>query len=91
LKGEPRPINSELIRAENLLATGYVGAVIIFEDLTPLELIKHLKPNYIVKGAEYANKDFPEKKFIEEYGGIIKYVSEIPGFSTTSVIDKFLK
>ncbi len=90
LKGESRPIIDEKIRAQNLLATGYVDLVLIFDEDTPLEVIKVLKPLKIVTGSEYRNLSFPERDYVEQYGGVFHFIEKVEGFSTTSMVGNLL-
>lgn len=95
-KGSERPINQEQSRALVLAALGFVDIVIPFEEDTPLELIKLLKPDLLVKGADYDpfEQDPSSKKYIvgsdvvKSYGGEVAVISLVEGFSTTALIHK---
>ncbi len=95
-KGPERPINNEANRAFMLAALGAVDALVIFDEDTPLDLISALKPNLLVKGADYdENEADPKaktyvvgKKEVEAYGGNVKTISFIEGHSTTAIIKK---
>ncbi|NLO17579.1 MAG: D-glycero-beta-D-manno-heptose-7-phosphate kinase [Arcobacter butzleri] len=84
LKGEDRPINSEEDRAFVLAALESVDYVVIFEEDTPYELIKALKPHILVKGADYKGKDVVGADLVEE----LKLIEFIDGKSTTNTIAK---
>lgn len=84
LKGEDRPINSEEDRAFVLAALESVDYVVIFEEDTPYELIKALKPHILVKGADYKGKDVVGADLVEE----LKLIEFINGKSTTNTIAK---
>jgi len=90
-KGNSRPINLENDRKEMLLSLESVDTVIIFDDKTPCELIKRIKPNVIVKGGDYDPNDFtsmPEAKIVKEYGGEVFIYPLVENKSTTNVIEK---
>lgn len=88
LKGKNRPIFSQDIRAEILSALEFVDFVVIFNDDTPEKIIKTLKPDIHVKGGDYEINELPEAKLVKNYGGKVKIVKFIPGFSTTGIIKK---
>lgn len=84
LKGEPRPVNKEEDRAKMLAALECVDFVVIFDDDTPHELIKALKPDILVKGADYMGK----KVVGSEFAKITKLIDFVEGKSTTNLINK---
>lgn len=88
LKGPDRPINSELERAEMLCALGCVDYVVIFEEDTPLELIKKIQPDILVKGGDYSNKYVIGTNEVEERGGRLVLIPFVEGKSTTNIIKK---
>ena len=88
LKGSERPINNENERAEMLVALGFVDYVMIFDEDTPLELIKTIRPDVIVKGGDYTPDNVVGKKEVEENGGKLVIIPFIEGKSTTNIIDK---
>ena len=87
LKGEDRPIQNEVERKNALLNTRYVNEVYIFDDDTPLELIKLIKPDILVKGGDYTPNEIVGYEEVTSSGGEIKIVPLTPGFSTTSIIE----
>ena len=87
LKGEDRPMQNEVERKNALLNTGYVNEVNIFDDDTPLELIKLIKPDILVKGGDYTPNEVVGYEEVTNSGGEIKIVPLTPGFSTTSTIE----
>lgn len=95
-KGEERPINPESSRALILASLGFVDGVVFFDDDTPVSVIEFLKPDVLVKGADYnaAETDPSSKKYIVgretilANGGEVKTVSLVEGFSTTSIVKK---
>jgi len=86
LKGKGRPINTEQDRRHMLLNLRSVSEVVIFEEDTPLELIKHLKPDLIVKGGDYSADKVVGSELAE-----IRTFKFIEGYSSTSVINKISK
>ena len=89
LKGENRPINDEQSRALLLASLSMVDAVVIFEADTPLELIKSVMPDVLVKGGDYKIEDIAGAKEVIAAGGKVIINPIVEGFSTTSIIDKF--
>lgn len=95
-KGDDRPVNSEDARAFVLSALGFVDMVILFDTDTPLEIIEALKPNVLVKGADYdPNETDPTSKkyivgsdIVNQYGGKVEAISLVDGFSTTGIINR---
>lgn len=90
LKGEERPINSELDRAEMLSSLLIVDAVVIFDEDTPLELIQCVKPDVLVKGGDYTVEQIVGAKEVQNAGGKVIINPIVNGYSTTSFIDKIL-
>ena len=91
LKGESRPINNENDRAYQLANLLSVDAVCFFEEDTPIELIKIIKPDVLVKGGDYDANKLSGGEFIKSYGGEIAILPFIDGYSTTSIINKLKK
>jgi len=93
LKGNQRPIISEIERSDLLSALECVDYVTIFHEKDPCKVISELEPDIHVKGGDYNPKDYttmPEAKIINEYGGEIKIVKIINGKSTTGIIERVL-
>lgn len=88
LKGDSRPINNELARAEVLAALGCVGSVVIFGEETPLELINTLRPDVLVKGGDYKPHEVVGRDEVESWGGKLVLVDVVAGHSTTSMIER---
>lgn len=86
LKGNDRPINPAEGRAEVLAALEAVDLVVVFEEDTPLELIKLVRPNVLVKGADYAREDVVGHDVVEAAGGQVILVDLVPGHSTTNIV-----
>ena len=88
LKGDSRPVNSETSRALVLASLIMVDAVIIFEEDTPLELIKLIMPHVMVKGGDYTVEKIVGAKEILENTGEVKIIPIEKGFSTTLIVEK---
>ena len=87
LKGENRPLIPEDERAEMLAGLECVDYVVIFPELTPIELLSELKPNIHVKGGDYKLEQLVERKVVEANGGKVIVGLNVPGKSTTNLID----
>ncbi len=88
LKGESRPVNKENSRALLLAALVMTDGVIIFEEDTPLHLIKAIMPDVLVKGGDYTLEQIVGAKEVMENGGQVKIIPILEGFSTTGIIKK---
>ena len=88
LKGDTRPLNNEYSRALLLASLVMVDAVIVFEEDTPLELIKTIMPHVMVKGGDYTMEEIVGAKETLDNGGKVKIIPIEKGFSTTSIIEK---
>lgn len=88
LKGPQRPLNSELDRARVLGALQCVSAVCLFSDDTPIELIRAVRPDTLVKGADYTKDRVVGAELVESYGGRVALVDLVKDRSTTATIDK---
>lgn len=88
LKGESRPINSELDRAEVLAGLEAVDYIILFDEISPIKLLDKIKPDVYTKGADYTIETLPEAKTVLGNGGRIEFIKLVEGKSTTKIIDK---
>jgi D-beta-D-heptose 7-phosphate kinase/D-beta-D-heptose 1-phosphate adenosyltransferase len=86
LKGEGRPLNNEMARAIVLAALETVDAVVLFEEETPIRLIENIKPDVLVKGADYTIATVVGGDFVRGYGGRVVLAELTPGQSTTAII-----
>ena len=91
IKGPMRPIVPEAERAEVVASLDSVDYVTVFDELTPLELIEYLRPDVIVKGGDWADKDIVGAESVRKWGGRVAIMPEIEGASTTNIIDKVLQ
>ena len=88
LKGPDRPVQSEQVRSAVMAAIKGVDAVILFEDQTPLNVIRELQPDILIKGADYAEDQIVGADIVRARGGRIVRVTLVDGQSTTGVIEK---
>lgn len=88
LKGPTRPVRSTAERAMVLAGLEAVDCVVVFEDDTPLELVRALAPDVIVKGGDYAPDTIVGADLVTARGGRVVVVPIVPGQSTTSIIEK---
>jgi D-beta-D-heptose 7-phosphate kinase/D-beta-D-heptose 1-phosphate adenosyltransferase len=88
LKGPTRPIVSERERARVMAALAAVDAVVVFEEDTPMELIRSLRPNVLVKGGDYTIETVVGHEEVIASGGRVEIVPTVEGFSTTNIVKK---
>jgi D-beta-D-heptose 7-phosphate kinase/D-beta-D-heptose 1-phosphate adenosyltransferase len=90
LKGARRPILNETERALLLSALKVVDYVTIFSEDTPLELIRRLRPQVLVKGGDWSPAAVVGREIVEAEGGKVVLIPYQAGFSTTDIIDRIL-
>ena len=88
LKGPERPINNQHDRAAVLAALESVDYIVVFDELTPLELIKAVRPDFLIKGADWKDKGVVGQEFVESYGGEVRLAQIVEGKSSTNTINK---
>lgn len=88
LKGATRPVQDQYTRALNLAAHTYVDAVVLFEEDTPLNLIKVLKPDLLVKGGDYNIDTIVGANEVVEQGGKVVIIPTLEGYSTSNIIER---
>ena len=88
LKGETRPVNTELDRAAVTGALAAVDYVVLFDEPTAETLIEKVRPAVYVKGGDYTRETLPEARVVEKYGGEVHFIALVPGRSTTKIIEK---
>ena len=88
IKGPERPINNQYDRAAVLAALESVDYVVIFDEPTPINLIKKVKPDILVKGEDWAEKGIVGHEFVESYGGKVLLAPLVEGMSSTATIEK---
>ena len=89
-KGDNRPVNTELDRAEILCALSCVDYVVIFDEKSPCKLLDEIKPNFHTKGADYTLETLPqeEREVILKNNIDVKFIEFVQGKSTTNTIEK---
>ncbi len=91
LKGSQRPLVHERERAEVLGALQSVDFIVLFSEPTPLNLIKKIRPDFLVKGGDWKKEDIVGWDFVESYGGQVQSLRFVEGFSTTGLLEKIKK
>jgi D-beta-D-heptose 7-phosphate kinase/D-beta-D-heptose 1-phosphate adenosyltransferase len=91
LKGPARPVQGEWARATVLAALAAVDAVVLFAEDTPEALIEALKPDVLVKGADYTIETVVGGRFVQSYGGEVRLAELLPGHSTTRTVAQLQK
>jgi rfaE bifunctional protein nucleotidyltransferase chain/domain len=87
-KGSDRPVTPEAARARVLAAFAAVDCVVLFDEDTPLELIRQLGPDVLVKGADYSRESIVGADWVESRGGRVVQVPLLRGFSTSSIVER---
>jgi D-glycero-beta-D-manno-heptose 1-phosphate adenylyltransferase len=87
-KGSDRPVNSERARARVLAGLAAVDCVVLFDGETPLDLIRALSPDVLVKGGDYTRDRIVGGDWVESRGGRVVSVPLVSGFSTSSIVER---
>lgn len=87
-KAPNRPVNNENARARVLSGLNFVDAVVLFNEDTPLELIKQIEPDLLIKGGDYKEETVVGYNEVKARGGRVVIIPLVDGFSTTSIIAK---
>ena len=87
LKGDKRPIVSQDDRSRVLLSLRFVDYVVIFNELTPLNVIKKIKPDFLVKGGDYNENDIVGSDFVKASGGHVEIIKFLEGYSSSNYIE----
>jgi rfaE bifunctional protein nucleotidyltransferase chain/domain len=90
LKGPARPVQQELDRAEILNALECISFVTLFDEDTPLDLIKVVRPDVLVKGGDYQIHQIVGADLVQSYGGTVTTLPFVPGRSTSGIIAKVM-
>ncbi len=88
LKGPGRPVQNESARAEILSALESVSFTVLFDEDTPIELIREIRPDVLVKGGDYKIETIVGSDLVLGYGGKVKALQFVDGVSTTSILEK---
>ena len=87
-KGPNRPVNAQDDRAEVMAALACVDFVTVFDEDTPLEIIQRIRPDVLVKGGDWKVENIVGGHFVQSYGGVVKSLQFVDGFSTTAIIER---
>ena len=89
LKGRGRPINKVLDRCDGLYSLDYIDYVFIFDELSPLNCLRELKPDIYVKGGDYNLNSInqEERRLVEGYGGRIVIIPKVHDVSTSGIVE----
>jgi D-beta-D-heptose 7-phosphate kinase / D-beta-D-heptose 1-phosphate adenosyltransferase len=88
LKGQGRPLIPEQERAEILASLECVDGVVIFDELTPQRTIAGLLPDILVKGSDWPGNQIVGREEVEAAGGKVVLIDNVPGYSTTDIVNK---
>lgn len=88
IKGDSRPIQDQISRAKILASLIFVDYVVLFDAPTPYELIRTIKPDVLIKGADYKIEQIVGHDIVKSYGGKVMTIPFIEGYSTTQIIKK---
>ena len=88
LKGMPRPVQNEVARSSVLAALACVDAVVVFDRVAPIDLIRDVRPDVLIKGADYARERIAGADVVEARGGRVLIVDLEPGYSTSDTLKK---
>ena len=88
LKGNNRPITDERSRALVLASLRFIDIVVLFDEETPLSLIQTVRPDILVKGSDYTEDRIVGAPFVKSYGGTIKTIDFVDGYSTSDIEKK---
>jgi len=88
IKGQHRPIILQDQRKYMLDSLSFIDHVFIFDELTPIDLIKKIKPDFLIKGEDWTIDEIVGREFVESYGGKVINIPLIEGISTTKIIEK---
>ncbi len=91
LKGKRRPLISEEERSHILAALDCVDYLTVFNESTPMKLIRTLRPNILVKGRDYRKQEVVGADFVESYGGQVALVPVVQGKSTSEIVQRIVQ
>ena len=88
LKGPERPLQDEMSRARIMASLLFIDLVVLFDEETPYELIKTVRPDILVKGDDYAIQNIVGQDIVLENGGEVKTIPLVKGYSTSGIVNK---
>jgi D-beta-D-heptose 7-phosphate kinase/D-beta-D-heptose 1-phosphate adenosyltransferase len=90
IKGPSRPIVDQESRSAVLASLSVVDMVIVFDEETPEHLIRHVRPDIQVKGADWEGKSVAGSEFVQSYGGQMEFLQFVKNYSTTRIIQTII-
>lgn len=90
-KSPARPLQNEYSRTHVMASLGFVGAVVLFNEDTPKEIIELITPNVLVKGADYTIENIVGADWVLKHGGAVKTIEFLPGYSTSAIERKIIQ
>jgi len=90
IKGPKRPVVDEQSRALLLAALHFTTSIVLFDESTPYELIKHVQPDILVKGKDYKAEEVVGYDIVTAKGGKVETIELVEGFSTTGILQKLI-
>jgi D-beta-D-heptose 7-phosphate kinase/D-beta-D-heptose 1-phosphate adenosyltransferase len=91
IKGPNRPIIDEAARVLMLEAMEFIDYIVLFNEETPIELIKSLRPNVLVKGSDYTKEEVIGNEFVTSTGGTVELIDLVESMSTSRIIEKIMQ
>lgn len=91
IKGKKRPVVNEKDRLRLVAALESVDYVVLFKEDTPLKIIKFIKPDVLIKGADWNKNNIVGRDFVLSYGGRVSTIKFVKGYSTSNLIKKIAK
>ena len=91
IKGSDRPIKTEKERANIISALKYVDYITIFDEETPEQIIREVRPDILVKGDDYAIGEVVGREIVEGYGVKVELIPIVKGLSTINIVSKILE
>ena len=88
LKGPDRPVKNQQTRAEILAAMLFIDYVVIFEEDTPINLIKTVRPDFLIKGGDYKIEEIVGFTEVKSYGGVVETIPFLEGNSSSALINR---
>ena len=88
IKGPDRPVQDQLSRSIILASLQFIDAVVLFDEDTPYNLINKIKPDILVKGADYKAEDVVGYDIVTANGGRVETIELVKGYSTTGIIQR---
>ena len=88
IKGHDRPVLDQKSRALTLAAFSFVNNIVLFDEETPYKLIKQISPDILVKGGDYKPEEIVGYDIVKDYGGEVKILDFIKGYSTSGIVER---